>query len=798
MRNDLMERYAIGEPLYENEFIVYPAEDKRMNRLVSIVVPDQSLKADKPRFDRVWASISEAKSLSALRFVEIEDLIAPSPEDGNFYIVEKRPSKTLRQYLDEQEIVAFDRAVAICEQILEGVATLHGAGYAHNALNDQCIYVSEDYSGLQVRIGNLHLISKTGEHIIPPYVPEFGAPEIYASGTFSASPALDIYSTGMIAYKILLPRQTYTDVFHSVMIWENDHQRDQSWKNIHLDPSNILPRLDVLINGFPIGLASVIERMLSRDPGQRQRNGADALQEFRQAAMGQSVGISIAPPLIGSKKATKTKWSPVTIGLIAALVLVCAGVGIVTIPKILGPDPELVASVEAWKAEAENRRSMAIAAKAPERPTQDEARLAFDAGSTAASSAEAAVKKSDYDQALAQYRTAVDRFGSSLVDIAKDDAMKARAAAVDAGTEKAPSFIDADNGLKEANTKIAKDLKGAIAGFGNVRLTFDALAKSMSAMSGAQKKAAEKQDRANRIGAQEAPDFGKAVGLITDAKDKATQWDLSAATIGYTDAAKLFDAMIADVLASKDDAAAAKQKVADVSQSIISRGGNFDPQFASFAPRIAAADGRFDAEAYKQAIAAYQPILADLTAFAAQGFCPGSAGLAFQRVTVGSYPLANVRLMTSSLAELGPMLGIANGAIKIDKAFCIQTHAVTRAEMAAYYNAINDAGSARVYQGNSDMPADDVPFMTAQSYTAWLSQQLKTNVHIPSASEWMAGAAKIATEKQPDNGGIVLQWSATPCNSNGNIAFMAQEGSTFVVCSDASAGGIFRIASDLR
>lgn len=153
-----------------------------------------ALKLDKARFERVWTSINEAKSLTARRFVEIEDLIPPSPEDDNFYIVEKRPSKTLHQYLDETEMVAYERAVEIGRHILEGLATLHGAGYAHNALTDQCIYVSEDYSGLSVRIGNLHLISKIGEHIIPPYVPEFGAPEIYASGSFSASSALDIYA----------------------------------------------------------------------------------------------------------------------------------------------------------------------------------------------------------------------------------------------------------------------------------------------------------------------------------------------------------------------------------------------------------------------------------------------------------------------------------------------------------------------------------------------------------------------------------------------------------------------------
>lgn len=37
-----------------------------------------------------------------------------------------------------------------------------------------------------------------------------------------------------------------------------------------------------------------------------------------------------------------------------------------------------------------------------------------------------------------------------------------------------------------------------------------------------------------------------------------------------------------------------------------------------------------------------------------------------------------------------------------------------------------------------------------------------------------------------------------PCEAGGNVAFMAQEGSTFVVCSDASAGGIFRVTAELR
>lgn len=801
MRSDLIARYTIGEPVYENEFIVYPAEDKRMDRSVYIVAPDVALKLDKARFERVWTSVNEAKSLTARRFVEIEDLIPPSPEDDNFYIVEKRPSKTLHQYLDEVEMVAHDRAVEIGRHILEGLATLHGAGYAHNALTDQCIYVSEDYSGLSVRIGNLHLISKIGEHIIPPYVPEFGAPEIYASGTFSASAALDIYAMGMIAYKLFLPRQTYASVFDSVMVWEDEHQREQSWKNIHLDPSNVFPRLDVLIPGFPEGLASLVERMLSRDPAQRPRMGADALGEYTRVTTG------IQPmnwdPRGGMTQQPETpkpkKWTPAKISMIAALLLICIGVGIVTVPKLLAPDPKLVADVGVWKKEAESRREKAIAAKAPERPSGDEAKLSYDAGASALTSADALLKDEDYEQALPGYQKAAISLGKALIAISKENAEKAKAAASAAGGEKAPAFAEADKKMKAAaESATAQQMHGAVGGYDAAKTSFDDLAKALTALASAEKDAAAKRETAARIGAGEGPDFTKASGLMTEAKAKAEQWQMPAATAGYGDASKLFDALIADVMAAKDEATALKQKVADLYTSISTRAGAADPTLAALQPKLGEADGRYTAEAYKLAIAAYQPILADLEALSAKGFCPVSPKLAFETVPAGSYSLENVRLMTSSLKELGGMLGVADGAVKVEKSFCMQTRAVTRAEMAEYYTANADPAAAQAYADNPQQPADDVPLAVAQNYTAWLSKQLNAPVHLPSAKEWMASAVNIPTEKLPDNGDIILQWSATPCEAGGNVAFMAQEGSTFVVCSDASAGGIFRVTAELR
>ncbi|MDO3431872.1 serine/threonine protein kinase [Rhizobium sp. CBN3] len=801
MRSDLIARYTIGEPVYENEFIVYPAQDKRMDRSVFIVAPDVALKLDKARFERVWTSVNEAKSLTARRFVEIEDLIPPSPEDDNFYIVEKRPSKTLHQYLEETEMVAYDRAIEIGRHILEGLATLHGAGYAHNALTDQCIYVSEDYSGLSVRIGNLHLISKIGEHIIPPYAPEFGAPEIYASGTFSASAALDIYAMGMIAYKLFLPRQTYASVFDSVMVWEDEHQREQSWKNIHLDPSNIFPRLDVLIPGFPEGLASLIERMLSRDPAQRPRMGADALGEFSRVTTGiQPMAWDPRGGMPQQPDAPKRKkWTLAHFSMIGALLLICIGVGVVTIPKLLRPDPKLVADVGTWKKEAESRRDKAIAAKAPERPPGDEAKLSYDAGAAALTEASAALKDEDYKKALPGYQKAAISLGKSLIAISKENAEKAKSAAAAAGGDKAPSFAEADSKMKAAaDSAAAQQMHGAVDNYEAAKTAYDDLAKALTALTAAEKDAAAKRETVTRIGAGDSPDVAKASGLMTEAKAKAEQWQLPAATSNYGDAAKLFAALISDVMAAKDEATALRQKVTDLHASLTTRAGPADPTLAALAPKLTEADGRYTTEAYKLAISAYQPILADLEALSARGFCPVAPNVLFETIPAGSYSLDNVRLMTSSLKELGGMLGVANGAVKVEKSFCMQAKAVTRAEMAQYYTANSDPASAQAYAGNPEQPADDVPLAEAQNYTAWLSKQLNAPIHLPSATEWMASAVKLTTEKLPDNGDIILQWSATPCETGGNVAFMAQEGSTFVVCSDASTGGIFRVSAELR
>jgi hypothetical protein len=71
-------------------------------------------------------------------------------------------------------------------------------------------------------------------------------------------------------------------------------------------------------------------------------------------------------------------------------------------------------------------------------------------------------------------------------------------------------------------------------------------------------------------------------------------------------------------------------------------------------------------------------------------------------------------------------------------------------------------------------------------------------MRLPSATEWMAGATVSGDPTTTSSSYVLLQWSSTPCEQGGNIAFLAQSGSTFAVCSDVNTGGLFRVAAEMR
>ncbi|WP_181699750.1 protein kinase domain-containing protein [Chthonobacter albigriseus] len=797
MRSDLTSRYTIGEPAHENEFVVYPATDTRTGWSVFIVTPDVGLKADKVRADRVWTSVNEAKFLQQQRFVEIVDLLPPVPGDDNFYIVEKRPSKTLRDYFEEHEAIAFDRATEVIGHILEGVATLHGVGYAHNALTDQCIYVSEDFSGLQVRLGDLHLISRTGEPIIPPYAPEFAAPELYRTGRIEASASADVYSVGMLAYKLLLPRSTYRDVFSNVFAWEEPHQREQIWKNLHLDPSIVFPRLETLLPGFPANLAAFVESLLARDPALRPRDCVEALGQFRQLGV-----LRLAPTAHLPERAPappkRSFWTPAKLGLAAAALVIWLGAGAGIYFNYFHVPQELIDQVDAWRKEAENRKAKATAAGVPARGETSQAKASFAAGASALDEGVTLQTEGDYETALAKFETAVDDLGNALLGAAREDAVSAREAAAKAGGEPAPAFADAATKVGDAEKALAaEDLGAAITAYQAAKTGFDTLATDLGKVAEAKTRATAAKDKATRMAADALPAFAPTATAFATADTDAAGWKLPPAADGFAKAADGFEALIAEILAAKDEATTLRQKVADLAATIATRLGPEDPLLADVKPRIASADGRFEVEAFKAAVAEYGPIAADLERLIASGFCPAGEGVAFERLDAGAYSLSNVRLMTSSLSSMGPMLGVSGSDAKIGKPLCVQPRLARRADIAGFLAASGNAAEAEAYRSEPDAPATDVPWTVAESYLAWLSDQLKTPVRLPTAAEWMVDASRRPPDPLATND-FVLEWTSTPCEGGGYVGFLRETETTFAVCSDPATGGVFRPVADVR
>ncbi|MGO7565648.1 hypothetical protein ACC754_42795, partial [Rhizobium johnstonii] len=61
-----------------------------------------------------------------------------------------------------------------------------------------------------------------------------------------------------------------------------------------------------------------------------------------------------------------------------------------------------------------------VAAKAPERPASDQAKLSYDTGASALTSADALLKEEDYEKAIPGFQTAAINLGNALIGISKE------------------------------------------------------------------------------------------------------------------------------------------------------------------------------------------------------------------------------------------------------------------------------------------------------------------------------------------------------------------------------------------
>lgn len=216
---------------------------------------------------------NEGRAAAALVHPNIVTTHAIGCEDPyHFLEMEFIPGRSLQDLIDAGPLSPL-KATVLSAQIAAGIAVAHRHGILHRDVKPDNVLLTHtgvpkigDF-GLAKRIATRHAADRPDELA---GTPNFMAPELFAGHT--ATPAADVYSLGVCYFLMLTGRLPFvrprlTDLIAAVSTDE-------------------LPNVRELRPEVSLEMAECVSLLMSRAPGQRPRDGTEAMQ-LLQAVLGQ-------------------------------------------------------------------------------------------------------------------------------------------------------------------------------------------------------------------------------------------------------------------------------------------------------------------------------------------------------------------------------------------------------------------------------------------------------------------------------------------------------------------------------
>jgi eukaryotic-like serine/threonine-protein kinase len=262
---------------------VFRATDEKLGRTVAIKMLRADI-ASEPHFvDRFRR---EARAAAALTHPNITAVYDYGEEEGHpFIVMEFIEGRDLSEVLEQEGPLEPERAVALCNQILDALAYAHAAGLVHRDVKPGNVMVT---GGGHVKVTDFGIaravddttLTATGSVI---GTVKYMAPE-QASGERVGPPA-DLYALGVVLYEMLTNAVPYT----------GDSPITVAMRHVMNDvppPSQLNPEV-------PLGLDEVVAQATTRDPAHRFSSAQEmkaalsgALRERNAVTLGMAV-----PPL---------------------------------------------------------------------------------------------------------------------------------------------------------------------------------------------------------------------------------------------------------------------------------------------------------------------------------------------------------------------------------------------------------------------------------------------------------------------------------------------------------------------
>jgi serine/threonine protein kinase/tetratricopeptide (TPR) repeat protein len=419
--------YRLLETHFGVDAIVLRAVDNNNEQIVAIRTPNIHGDGESPHLAKFTR---ESEQLAALDDPHIlsADFFPSGTFDDRCYLVTEWMDCTLEEFLRERQPLQHEFATKLLQQVLGAVRALSANGAVHGKLTPKDFLVSiEDKA---VKLGHLETSMETSDLIDRhPYV----APEVLEAGN-DVDERSDIYSAGIIAYRLLLEREKFESGL------------------LNVRSKSAIPTLNQLDARVGLGLSNVVERMVQREPKARYRSAEDAaaaLMDAKDVSSLEAEDQSLQP--LKEQAATQQTTPPrrhsrvwATVSSLAGIVVLVAALGFLwqwhskTQQKEIALE-SLTSSQRVRKDALDTRahKPTATASFAQAEQATARAKTALDGGDFAGAQRLAG-------RAQAYYAASIEEALERRAGAARDAAQTARRSAVQAEASATAAFEQAD------------------------------------------------------------------------------------------------------------------------------------------------------------------------------------------------------------------------------------------------------------------------------------------------------------------------------------------------------------------
>jgi formylglycine-generating enzyme required for sulfatase activity/serine/threonine protein kinase len=276
---------------------LYKARDPSTNRTVLLKVISQTF-TQNPMMQKC---IAEHQADTA-RFVEDAAVlrhIESGQHEGSYYFAyEYIDGVPLADLLEERRL-GVSEAVAILQQVTEGLSAYHQKRVAHGDVKPANILVGKDSSNrLRVKLAPCDLATSCAESMVSIYGEMVGTPEYMSPEQVDGKPPdmrSDIFSLGLVTFRMFAGRAPF--------------QADTALAHLRAIADRDAPRLSQFEAKCPTELNTVVAKMLCRDPRQRYRT-AMSLREDLEVVESALAGDHRVPVPRGPDSAFSSPMSP--------------------------------------------------------------------------------------------------------------------------------------------------------------------------------------------------------------------------------------------------------------------------------------------------------------------------------------------------------------------------------------------------------------------------------------------------------------------------------------------------------